>query len=259
MFKSDKLVIHLIWIRNLCHWLNKLLLVPVRDLENSHQTCSSHEILPNQNEFVILKVETKPNQFIAQLIYELYFRIKWCIDLQCQWWSFISSCIIDEFVEFQSNKSSDIRNTTSSRTISSSNGFLEYLWRQYVLISLWFSSKSFVRYTVQDTERWKQELSALATASGLGVEKDDSKPSNKPPQTTATNVDQQHASRSGAHYSTRTGRFNEGAGKSRGRTGSRHATANPDILFNVPENEREMWVRKRTQTDRRLRRMKKKR
>lgn len=69
------------------------------------------------------------------------------------------------------------------------------------------------------------------------------KNSNKPPQT-GTTADQQHASRSGAHYSTRTGRFNEGAGKSRGRTGSRHATANPDILFNVPENEREMWVSK---------------
>ena len=69
------------------------------------------------------------------------------------------------------------------------------------------------------------------------------KNSHKPPQTGGT-ADQQHASRSGAHYSTRTGRFNEGAGKSRGRTGSRHGTANSDILFNVPENEREMWVSK---------------
>lgn len=96
---------------------------------------------------------------------------------------------------------------------------------------------------VQDTERWKNELAALATASGLGVEKDETKNANKPPPTSTT-IDPQHASRSGAHYSTRTGRFNEGAGKSRGRTGSRHGTANPDILFNVPENEREMWVSK---------------
>ncbi len=97
-------------------------------------------------------------------------------------------------------------------------------------------------FSVQDTERWKQELASLATASGLGIEKDEQKYSNKPPQTTATPIDPQHASRSGAHYSTRTGRFNEGTGKSRGRTGSKHTTAHSDILFNVPENEREMWV-----------------
>lgn len=78
----------------------------------------------------------------------------------------------------------------------------------------------------------------------MGSEKDEQKHSNKPPQTTATATDQQHASRSGARYSTRTGRFNETAGKSRGRTGSKHGTAHSDILFNVPENEREMWVRK---------------
>jgi hypothetical protein len=75
------------------------------------------------------------------------------------------------------------------------------------------------------------------------VEKDEQKYSNKPPPTT-TNADDQHASRSGAHYSTRTGRFNEGASKSRGRTGSKHATAHSDMLYSVPENEREMWVRK---------------
>jgi len=75
----------------------------------------------------------------------------------------------------------------------------------------------------------------------LGIEKDEQKHSNKTPQTA---VDQQHASRSGAHYSRRTGRFNEGPGKSRGRTGSKRGTATGDILFNVPENEREMWVSK---------------
>lgn len=92
---------------------------------------------------------------------------------------------------------------------------------------------------VQDTERWRQELSSLANASGLGIQKDEIKHFNRP---TTTN-DQQHASRSGAHYSTRTGRFNEGTGKSRGRTGSKHGTAYSDMLFRVPENERDMWVR----------------
>ena len=98
--------------------------------------------------------------------------------------------------------------------------------------------KYFFFSSVSDTERWKQELASLASSSGLGIEKDEQKHSNK---TTAT-ADQQHASRSGAHYSTRTGRFNEGTSKSRGRTGSKNTTA--DVLFNVPENEREMWVRK---------------
>ena len=96
---------------------------------------------------------------------------------------------------------------------------------------------------VSDTDRWKQELAALAAASGLGVEKDEHKHSNKLATET---IDQQHTSRSGAHYSRRTGRFNEGTGKSRGRTSSRHATAYPDMLFNVSENEREMWVRERS-------------
>ena len=95
-----------------------------------------------------------------------------------------------------------------------------------------------IRFVVHDTERWKQELASLATASGLGVEKDESKQPNKPMPT----ADSQHAPRSGAHYSTRTGRFNEGASKSRGRTTSKHHTANSDLLFRVPENEREMWV-----------------
>jgi hypothetical protein len=101
-------------------------------------------------------------------------------------------------------------------------------------------SKNKTVLSVQDTDRWKQELASLALASGLGVEKDEQKHLNKP----TTTADQQHASRSGAHYSARTGRFNEGASKSRGRTGSKHATAYPDMLFNVPENEREMWVRR---------------
>ena len=79
----------------------------------------------------------------------------------------------------------------------------------------------------------------MATASGLGVEKDDIKQPTKPMPT----ADSQHASRSGAYYSTRTGRFNEGTSKSRGRTTAKHNTANSDLLFRVPENEREMWVR----------------
>ncbi|CAF3640918.1 unnamed protein product [Rotaria sordida] len=91
---------------------------------------------------------------------------------------------------------------------------------------------------IQDTERWRQELASLASASGLGLEKDEYKHYNRP----ATITDQQHASRSGAHYSTRTGRFNEGTAKSRGRTGSKHATPYSDMLFNVPEHEREMWM-----------------
>ncbi|CAF2874742.1 unnamed protein product [Rotaria sp. Silwood2] len=74
---------------------------------------------------------------------------------------------------------------------------------------------------IHDTEHWKQELADLATD---------------------TTADQQHASRSGAHYSTRTGRFNEGTALSRGRTGSKHGTAYSDVLFHVPENEREMWM-----------------
>ncbi|CAF1642989.1 unnamed protein product [Rotaria magnacalcarata] len=92
---------------------------------------------------------------------------------------------------------------------------------------------------IHDTDRWKQELAALASASGIGLEKDDYKLLNKS-QTAA--ADQQHASRSGAHYSTRTGRFNEGTSTSRGRTGSKHGTAYSDTLFSVPENEREMWM-----------------
>ncbi|UJR23474.1 hypothetical protein I4U23_026474 [Adineta vaga] len=91
---------------------------------------------------------------------------------------------------------------------------------------------------VHDTEHWKQELAALASSSGLGIEKEDRKAYNK--QTATANS--QNASRSGAHYSTRTGRFNEGTAKSRGRTGSKHSTAFSDTLFNVPENEREMWM-----------------
>lgn len=89
---------------------------------------------------------------------------------------------------------------------------------------------------VQDTDRWRQELAVLAAASGLAVERDDPRYA-KPPT-----VDQQHASRSGARYSVRTGRFNEGTNKSRGRTGSKHATPHSDALFSVPENERDMWV-----------------
>ncbi|CAF0851496.1 unnamed protein product [Rotaria sp. Silwood1] len=91
---------------------------------------------------------------------------------------------------------------------------------------------------IQDTERWRQELASLASASGLGIEKDEHKHYNRP----ATITDQQHASRSGARYSARTGRFNEGTAKSRGRTGSKHATPYSDMLFNVPEHEREMWM-----------------
>ena len=82
-------------------------------------------------------------------------------------------------------------------------------------------------------------MASLANASGLGLEKDDRKHYAK--QTATANS--QHASRSGAHYSTRTGRFNEGTAKSRGRTGSKHSTAYSGMLFHVPENEREMWVR----------------
>ncbi len=106
----------------------------------------------------------------------------------------------------------------------------------FISISLFFY---YYFFEVQDTDRWKQELASLANASGLGVEKDEYKQRNK---TTAT-ADLQHASRSGAHYSNQTGRFNEGTAKSRGRTGSKHSTAYSDMLFNVPENEREMWVR----------------
>ncbi|CAF0789721.1 unnamed protein product [Adineta ricciae] len=91
---------------------------------------------------------------------------------------------------------------------------------------------------VHDTDNWKRELASLASASGLGLEKDDRKHHAK--QTATANS--QHASRSGAHYSTRTGRFNEGTAKSRGRTGSKHSTAYSDMLFHVPENEREMWM-----------------
>lgn len=94
---------------------------------------------------------------------------------------------------------------------------------------------------VHDTEHWKQELASLANASGLGLEREE----RKQKQTATANS--QNASRSGAHYSTRTGRFNEGTAKSRGRTGSKHGTAYSDMLFNVPENEREMWVRTRRQ------------
>lgn len=93
-------------------------------------------------------------------------------------------------------------------------------------------------FVVQDTDRWRQELALLASASGLGVEREDQR-YHKPP------TSDQHASRSGARYSARTGRFNEGTGKSRGRTGSKHGTAYADALYNVPENEREMWVRRK--------------
>ena len=94
-------------------------------------------------------------------------------------------------------------------------------------------------FKVQDTERWRQELASLASASGLGIDKDEPKQNNGSSLTS----DQQHASRSGAHYSRRTGRFNEGTGKSRGRSGSKHVTSYSDTLFKVSEHEREMWVR----------------
>ena len=93
-------------------------------------------------------------------------------------------------------------------------------------------------HLVQDTERWRQELATLASASGLGVEKDNLRTM----QRTANPTDPQHASRSGARYSARTGRFNEGTPKTRGRTGSKHGTPFSDMLFHMPENEREMWV-----------------
>ncbi|UJR25430.1 hypothetical protein I4U23_006777 [Adineta vaga] len=92
---------------------------------------------------------------------------------------------------------------------------------------------------VHDTDHWRQELAALATASGIGLEKNDQKNSSKSMPT----ADPKNASRSGAHYSTRTGRFNEGASKSRGRTNTKHGNGQTgEILFNVPENEREMWM-----------------
>jgi len=93
---------------------------------------------------------------------------------------------------------------------------------------------------VEDTDRWRNELASLAAASGLRIEKDEKKTNNR-----LSTADQQNASRSGARYSTRTGRFNEGASKSRGRTGSKHATPLADTFFNVPENERELWVNKK--------------
>ncbi|CAF1112466.1 unnamed protein product [Didymodactylos carnosus] len=93
---------------------------------------------------------------------------------------------------------------------------------------------------VNDIERWKQELAALASASGLGIENEQKQQNNDiPPKSTAND---KNNSRSGAHYSTKTGRFNEGQGKSRGRTSSKHATALNETLFNVPENERDMWM-----------------
>lgn len=94
-------------------------------------------------------------------------------------------------------------------------------------------------FQVEDTDRWRSELASLAAASGLGLGKDEKKANNHLRTATA---DQQNASRSGAHYSARTGRFNEGASKSRGRTGSKHATPFTDTFFNVQENERELWV-----------------
>lgn len=86
---------------------------------------------------------------------------------------------------------------------------------------------------IQDTERWRQELATLASSSGLGVEKENVRAA----QRTATNGE-----RSGARYSARTGRFNEATPKSRGRTGTKHGTPFSDTLFNMPENEREMWM-----------------
>ncbi len=117
-------------------------------------------------------------------------------------------------------------------------------WNTYGVGKFYFRQCQAHQYVfaVQDTDRWRHELALLASASGLGLEKDEQKYNNKPP--TAT-IDQQHASRSGAHYSVRTGRFNEGTAKSRGRTGSKHATPYSDTLFNVPEHERELWVRSR--------------
>ena len=74
----------------------------------------------------------------------------------------------------------------------------------------------------------------------MGLERDDHKHSHNSLET----ADGKHASRSGAHYSTRTGRFNEGTAKSRGRTSTKHGTGQQgESLFSVPENEREMWVR----------------
>jgi hypothetical protein len=92
--------------------------------------------------------------------------------------------------------------------------------------------------SVEDTDRWRQELAVLASASGIGIDKDDHK---RLPRSTGL-VDTQTDSRSGARYSARTGRFNEGTPKTRGRTGSKHGTAHSDALYNMPENERELWV-----------------
>ncbi|CAF1466820.1 unnamed protein product [Adineta ricciae] len=92
---------------------------------------------------------------------------------------------------------------------------------------------------IHDTDKWRQELANLAAASGIGSENENKKHSNK----SALTADPKNASRSGAHYSTKTGRFNESASKSRGRTSTKHGAGQTgETLFNVPEDEREAWM-----------------
>ena len=86
---------------------------------------------------------------------------------------------------------------------------------------------------LRDADRWQQELASLAAASGLGLERED-----------PTSMQRPSPSPLPQRYSSRTGRFNEGTPKSRGRTSSRLGTPQSDTLFNMPENERELWVRK---------------
>ena len=86
---------------------------------------------------------------------------------------------------------------------------------------------------LRDADRWQQELASLASASGLGLERERDDP---------ISVQKSSPSPHPERYSSRTGRFNEGTPKSRGRTSSRSGTAQSDTLFNMPGNERELWV-----------------
>lgn len=225
-------------------------------LVNCHRICFLHEIQQNQNVLNISKVIdiyiyiciTGQNVLLFT-DYPLY--LNGFFYTLCFYFEGLNGALICNV-----NDDASMGRSTSTTSLDFSRTNLHNLqgtrrverllppmgfWNTYGVGKLFLSNEKnkliSSAFQVEDTDRWRNELVSLAAASGLATEKNEKKSNNR-----LLTADQQNASRSGARYSTRTGRFNEGTSKSRGRTGSKHATPFVDTFFNVSENERELWV-----------------